>query len=426
MRTTTLTTPRSVRIDYPNSIAFMYSRQPVIVTFPGGASDVESVTATVTCKSTGRTYSESRTPYDSRADFDISRIMQLLAPDVDLLFQRLDHNAGRSLSEAFTLSVSYRATNGNVQGIITEAGITAMYGALDAGEIYGAHNQRRLWVNFPQTFNLWTDEQGDTAFVLSDAYIYPDTVGAGPCWECDLIGAMLDAGDLENFRKMLPGRTLHNIGLTWRTRIEKGVEVPEEFRTVTLVPDYSKPGDGTYLRWLNRRGEVSYCLFKNSELRVTSAVDNNFSKYYEGDPTVPVSGAYTNSQKADYREARELILGAAGLSFDEFEDVCDLATSPLIERLMPDVPEEDTDVQVVYDGGTAGTDSGVVVDSEAGDEMAVYGGKAAPDRLEAAQYVWQRVTVAAGSYSRNIRRRTPNGQDVEIVIELPERNTIKL
>ena len=83
-------------------------------------------------------------------------------------------------------------------------------------------------------------------------------------------------------------------------------------------------------------------------------------------------------------------------------------------------------MQVVYDGGTAGTDSGVVVDSEAGDEMAVYGGKAAPDRLEAAQYVWQRVTVAAGSYSRNIRRRTPNGQDVEIVIELPERNTIKL
>jgi hypothetical protein len=58
--------------------------------------------------------------------------------------------------------------------------------------------------------------------------------------------------------------------------------------------------------------------------------------------------------------------------------------------------------------------------------MAVYGGKAAPDRLEATQYVWQRVTVAAGSYSRNIRRRTPNGQDVEIVIELPERNTIKL
>ena len=315
MRTTTLTTPRSVRIDYPNSIAFMYSRQPVIVTFPGGASDVESVTATVTCKSTGRTYSESRTPYDSRADFDISRIMQLLAPDVDLLFQRLDHNAGRSLSEAFTLSVSYRATNGNVQGIITEAGITAMYGALDAGEIYGAHNQRRLWVNFPQTFNLWTDEQGDTAFVLSDAYIYPDTEGIGPCWECDLTSVIP-----EDFRRQLLIKTQYSIGLTWRTKIERGIETPEILRTVTLAPDFSKPGDGTYLRWLNRRGEVSYCLFKNSQLRVTSAVDNNFSKYYEGDPTAPVSGAYTNSQKADYREARELILGAAGLSFDEFED----------------------------------------------------------------------------------------------------------
>ena len=54
------------------------------------------------------------------------------------------------------------------------------------------------------------------------------------------------------------------------------------------------------------------------------------------------------------------------------------------------------------------------------------GDAAAPDRLKADDYLWQRVNVVAGSYARNIRRRTPNGQDFEILIELPERNTIKL
>lgn len=420
--TTTTTTGQALTIGYPNSVAFMYSPQLVRVT--GNAPTSAKVTVTLTHVGSGRQHTETRAFYDGAVRFDISRIMQLLAPDVDNLFQRLDYEIGESLTEAFSLRVSYVSETGQTTQILNVNDITGMYGALDQGEIYGEHTQRRLWRNFPQTFNLWADALGDSAFVLEDAYVYPDVTGDGPCHECDLVGTLQALGDTAGLAKILPGRPMRNVGLTWKKRVEKGAEIPEEFRTITLVPDDCK--DGTYLRWLNRRGEVSYWLFQNSQIRVTSAIDNNFARYYEDDPSTPVAGVYNNSQKTDYREARELILGAVGLSRDEYDDLCDLATSPLVERLLPNVAEEDTEVDIVYDGGNAKTKSDVIVESGANQDTEVDGGNARTGRLAASQYVWQRVNVAAGSYSRSIKRNTPNRQELEFVIELPERNTIKL
>lgn len=425
MRTSTIfLAGKALTIDYPNSVAFMYSPQLVRVT--GSEVAGAKIAVTLTHVRSGRQHTETRDFYERTALFDISRTMQLLAPDVDNILQRLSDIIAEGLTEAFSLSVSYVSATGQTTQILSVNDITGMYGALDSGEIYGEHSQRRLWVNFPQTFNLWENTFGETAFVLDDAYVYPRVSGYTPCHECDLIDAMLSNGDLEEFRRMLPEHPQRNIGLTWKTRIERGKEIPEEFRIVTLVPDFSKPGEGTYLRWLNRRGEVSYFLFKNSQIRVTSSISNTFSRYYDNDPSEPLAGAYNNAHKAEYREAREMVIGATGLSYDEFMDLCDLATSPVVERLMPEVPEEDTEVDVVYDGGKASTTTKIVVDSESEDTIEIEGGDAAPDRLKASQYLWQRVNVAAGTFARNIKRNTPNMQDLEIIIELPERNTIKL
>ena len=424
--TKSLTNPVAVfTIWYPNSVAFMYSPQKVEVQRAAvGTSGKAAVTVTHT--ESGRSYTEKRGFFNNVATFDISRIMQLLAPDVDQLFQRLDYETGQSLSEAFALQIDYIAADGTTQTLHTVNDITALYGALDQGEIYGEHTQRRLWRNFPQTFNLWKDAKGEVAFVLEDAYIHPDTKDGAPCFECDLIGTMEAIGDSAGLAEILPGRAMRDVGLTWLKRVENGAEIDEEFRTITLIPEDCKSGDGTYLRWLNRRGEVSYWLFKNSQIRTTSAVADSFERYYEGDPSAPVAGSYINTKKADYREARELVLGAVGLSRDEYEDLCDLATSPLVERLMPSVPEEDTEVDIVYDGGHAKTNSDIIVESGANQDTEVDGGNARTGRKTAAPYVWQRVNVAAGTYSRNIRRQTPSRQELEFIIELPERNTVKL
>ena len=121
-----------------------------------------------------------------------------------------------------------------------------------------------------------------------------------------------------------------------------------------------------------------------------------------------------------------MVLGAVGLSRDEFDDLCDLATSPLVERLMPDVLQEDTEVDIVYDGGDATTqDTDTLIESAAELDTEVEGGSASTGAVSQVNK-WQRVNVVAGTFERGIKRMTPSRQDLEIIIELPERNTIKL
>lgn len=423
MRNLTLTaTGRIVRIDYPNHIAFMYSRQPVIVKFISGAAGVTSVDVKLTCTTTGRTHTESRAPYSSHLEFDLSRIMQLLATDVDEITKRMDEESGQGLSEPFSLEVSYTASNTTTR--LLKADIVGMYGALDQGEIYGKHTQRRLWVNFPQTFNLWRDSDGITQFVTDEAFV-PTGASDEPCYECSFMDTLSALGEFDMIEALKRGIPPQTFGLSFLSRIEEGTETPQDLRAITLIPDLSRRQDGTYLRWLNRRGEMSYWLFTNSKLRVTTAVVDSFLRYYQGDPTVPENSIFQNPQKASYREAREMVLGAVGLSCDEFEDLCDLATSPVVERLMPDVQTEDAELEIVYAGGNATTDTSVLIESDASLDTDVDGDGAGTE-VVTPKNIWQRVNVVAGTFERGIRRMTPSRQDLEIIIELPERNTIQL
>ena len=380
--------PITLRIEYPNSVAFMYSRQPVRLAFESGAEDVSSVEVQVWQVRSGQTYTEARRLRLNSVEFDISRIMQLLGDGVDSLTQRANADSF-SFAEEFVFIVYLQTVKSRVQ-VLADM-MVGMYGALDQGETYGEHTQRRLWVNFPQTFNLWTDSNGRKAFVIGSDYINPTiaaTQESAPCHECDLMSALESEEKDDLIDALRNGMPLKNIGLTWTSRIQDGEETESQRRTITLIPELCKPADGTYLRWLNRRGELSYWLFTNSKLRVTTAQADSFTRYYEGDPTVPIGKVYRNPQKASYREAREMVLGAVGLSLDEFEDLCDLATSPIVERLMPPASGGMSDLAIVVK--------------------------------------WQRVNVVAGTFERGIRRSTPSRQDMEIIIELPERNTIQL
>jgi hypothetical protein len=93
---------------------------------------------------------------------------------------------------------------------------------------------------------------------------------------------------------------------------------------------------------------------------------------------------------------------------------------------MPDVLQEDTEVDIVYDGGDATTqDADVLIESAANLDTEVDGGDASTGKTTQTNK-WQRVNVVAGTFERGIKRMTPNRQDLEIIIELPERNTIKL
>lgn len=375
MRTTTIDTPMGpVFLYYPDAVAFMYSRQPVIVRFQE-TDEPESATVTVTNTETKRSHTEQRALYNNRADFDISRIMQMLAPDVDDITSRVDYETAKTLAQEFKLEVK---TTSMAEGF--EASITGMYGALDQGETYGMDTAMRLWVNFPQTINVWEDTRQGTGFVFSDASrVIPATSGAGPCWECDFKAIASQAPDKYEAMLSAPSYKLY---VTRRYTMEDGSLATPLTRTraITLTADHSKPKDGEYLRWLNRRGEMSYWLFTRSTLRIAASSEGAFRRYYEGNPSAPDGDIYKNRDKADFSEAREMALGTTATTLEEFEYISDLGTSPVVERMLT-------------------LSSGIR---------------------------WQRVNVTAGTYERQVKRDTPSRQDLEIIIQLPERNTVKL
>lgn len=371
MRTQQFTDPTVGTVQYPNAIAFMYSRQPVIVTCGNGAN--YEVTVTVTCTTNGgQSYTETRLMYNGRVEFDISRIMQVLAGDVDGVLQRLDYGEGRSLGEVFSLSVRVISIE-----VLNISDIQAMYGALDAGEVYGAPITYRFFYNYPQSFTMWYDvaDSFGVRFDGEDCEVPVDAIG-GPALSREVgISSWLSTNIAAKLRN---GRTIKG-WTTWLYKIQDGSQVSQEARETVIVPDLSPKGSGVYLRWLNRRGGVSYWLFTRSKIRVMSSRVDEFTRYYRGDLTVPLNDAYRNPQKVSYRELREMTIGAVQLNNEEFEYLSDLATSPVVERL-----------------------------------------------LDTNSTRWERVKVATTTFERDVKRATPSLQNLEVTIELLERNTIRI
>ena len=370
MRQEQIMTPEAGFVAFPNKIAFMYSRQPVIVQC--GDSDTYPVAVTVTCDTNGgASYTERRRLHKGRAEFDISRIMQLLAQGPDTLLQRLDAGDA-SLAEIFSLTVKIADT----VAFTLERGIQALYGALDAGESYGKGTRSvRLYANYPQTVNLWRNlPNASFAVVVNNKQYATETDATAPdCCEIGIRALLGDDAwaDIQNARQT-------TVLATWHSRIENGQAVLNPVRVFTIVPDNTPAGCGTYLRWLNRRGEVSYWRFDNAQLETAGAVAESFGRYYEGDPSTPSNGGFKNEDKRNFEETRRQTLTSTGVTDAEFETLCDLQVSPVVEML-----------------GEDGT-------------------------------LWHRVNVDAGTQSRRNRRDMPRLHDFEISITLPKRNTVQL
>lgn len=417
MRTQQITNPQNGSVQYPNAIAFMYSRQPVIVQC--GTADYET-TVKVTCETNGgASYTETRRMLNGRAEFDISRIMQTLARDVDEVLQRVDYTAGSSLAEVFSLEVS---VNGQTS-MSLQSGIQALYGALDAGEVYGQPATRRLFLNYPQTLNMWRDALGNFQTQFSGVTNSPSyAAGSATCREvCPqnfLSGALLSA---------LRGGVALSGWTSWLYRLQEGVQSTQQTRETVLIPDNSPRGCGVFLRWLNRRGEVSCWRFDKSQLETAGSVAESFRRYYDGDPAAPVDTVFRNEDKRSYDETRRLGITATGLSEEEFDDLCTLLTSPVVEMLYE--AEEYTGLGLVVDGGTAASVGASSVDGQdAGTTLTgLDGGAARQTQLHySAEDRWLRVNVDGGTQGRRNRRSAPRLHDFEATITLNHRNTPRL
>lgn len=363
-------------LQMPNTYAvYMYSPFPLIVT----STSLASVNLWVSCAATGLLHQETRALHEGRAEFDLSYIARLLAPDVDGVFSRPINQDGEA-APYVELEFELEAPDGQV---LTTVSLVGLYGAMDALEERFGAQRRRIWVNYPQTLQIWRDIYDEIRIngdYLEGDY-YPELIdipSALPMVEMD-VPLHLNETESQTLRDALKAGNTAEVTLSCRFGGRDTLQ-SQDLQYLTLVPDLTPRGAGTYLRWLHRDGTFGYWCFCNGTVGISAGKYSGFQRRIEGNPSEPVNGAYRNAAKQDFTEGRQLSLGTRCETAEEYEYLCGLATSPVVERL----------VEVNRD-----------------------------DR-------WQRVNVLPGSYSRSLRYNTPNGQLFEITVELPERNTINL
>ncbi len=376
-------------ISVPNLLSFMFSPQVVEIE---GLEPGDEVTVTATNSHTGESMSETKSYYREVLQFEMGRIIQILsALEPKKALTRIDYSntATKGMLQEYQLKVELK----NYEINALTAQVYLLPGAMDGGETYGIGRKlMRLFVNYPQTANCWTDQNLPLTFRSfnpsynasfngiqdTDIQAPDDICKNSKCSEVNVL-KWLEVHRPSAAQSLKNGNTITGFyGITFKVQ-EGSAETAEKANEyITLKPDTRT--DGVYLRWLGRNGEAEYWLFTPGKKSTSVAVNNTFTRF-EGDLAEPKDGVLGNSGYQDYTETRAITMGTGNVTLDEYERLCGLATSPVVEMLI---------------------------------------------RNEPGNYLWQRVNVAGGSYERNIRRSTPGLQTFEITINLPKRNTIQL
>lgn len=375
-------------VQYIDTPVFIFSPAPFLVNTPG-APDGYYYTLTVVNQETGKSYTETRQTRNGVATFELSAILQHLM-SFELSEALSARRRGLAPIEGFEIEL--HDTEGDY---VDYYFVKGCYGTLDQLETFrrsDARNPdpRRVWLNYPQTFLLWKDAKDSFHFDISEGTrIYP-TEGVSSdyeAYECNLMDALRENPDGHELLGALQAGIPATIGLSNYYEVDPTGEhkpnTPAYY--VRLLPDSAPLGEGTYLRWLHHDGSIGYWHFQNGALSVAAAEGKAFQRFVSGNPAEPaytgMRREYESSSKADLVESRVLQLGTYVNNAREFDYLCGLATSPVIDRY---VLQED------------------------------------------GQYAWQRVNIVPGSYAKNYRRNTPSRSAFEISIKLPQRNTILL
>lgn len=376
------------RIEYPELLAFMYSPLPISYRYLGTDTVSGSVTVQVTSNDTRQTFSETREISPSgTASFDISRICQELAPDLDRYIDALSTGSdeGFSLSAQFALSVSVRTGN-LTTNVVTAQSLYLRFGACDPGEVYSTRLVRRhLFTSYPQTIAVYGSKTQPAAILDKDGKTPLATFD-----DCQVVaeiplGNVIDSYGLDDYSEELWNNQVMDL-YTYGQKYRLG-EVNGSIGAIVRIEIDKTPSKAPgryFLRWLNRRGELRYWLFYGGDYKVAATVSESFKRLQGYDAYSLSNSTTVNPDKQNLSTTRTLTLGAPGVSAEDFDMLTELGASPVVHLL-------------TY-----------------------------PDDTAPYYQVWERVNVQAGTFTRSKRRETPQTLDFEITITLRELNNPKI
>lgn len=374
-------------IEYPDAVCFLSSPQPLRIRISASADEIpDNLAVSLTVDGgDGRSMTEEREfSYDAlvgelSVEFDTARMMQLCSQhspeDVLHMVQyRFDHGfkSGNPV-ESFVVAVAW-------DGYDAELSVSGIHGAYDPGDQRQGDRQVRLFVNYPQTVQLNggdPDEVGNDTFYDSPAG-YPGNLVLGESFrEVPVLAAIADV-DADHAAEIRAGAPFHGHYYTpFLYQRGEMIQVPSSSHRLDLIPDTRTRG--LYLRWLGRDGAVGYWLFQTSQKTTTGADTTAFDRFVFN-PSIPAGGVYKNSRMANRSLVRTVTAGDAGLSAAEMDLLSGLAASPVVEMLVDNTP---------------------------------------------GSYLWQQVTLSAVTVKQQDDSEGPKLGEVEVVVILPELNTVK-
>lgn len=363
----------SGRIEYPNEVA--YCNMPMLVRVTDDAKVY--VGAAVSIVVNGETYAEVRELRDGACVFDIARYAQMafVGKSVEYVLTDYQDKAQTApTAQEVELFVRMTKASGEFEDAVQDT-ICVVYGRLAIGETSGITRRRKWFVNLPQTFDFLSSPNTD---------IYLDVDGAEE--EITKLETYANYGqvyvNLSPYTYSAPGNARKaqlralNAPIVWGTGVGAG--------TVSYELEIDRCTSGVYLRWLDRRGQWCYYLFRvTGQTYNTSVVQEWQDGIVRDEHTIEQGGVYLASgqQYQQLSDAETLSLGAKLVDAETFDFLLSLTSASLV------------DMMVNKDAYVAG---------------------ATEDAM------WERVQIVAGSYARtaatlqdfvvSIKRRAQKGQ----------------
>lgn len=330
------------RIVYPNRLA--YSGMPALVSI-ADATAYDGVGITI--KVGEEYYSEARTLYGGSATFDISRYLQMAFLNKELAPQY----GGEPIKESALgqeVSAVVQLSNASGESLTALSFDTlALFGYIAYGQVNGGARHRKLWANFPQTFDFFINNSSEIYVEFEDNYQDYNTVAWGDYKQASVEVAI--PGTAKSAELYADGVIYLN-----------GATEVQGHTVYRLSVDRSK--SGVYLRWIDHLGQWCYHLLRCTGNNYTTKELQTWAIGELRDGIEPTNGVLQSGDFLHQQLSRQqtISLGAKLVDADTFDYLLSLTNSPRVEMLL----------------------------------------NAEDYQTKNAQPIWERVNIVAGSYAR--------------------------
>lgn len=315
-------------IEYPNEMA--YAGMPMVIQVEDTNNEVAGVGVTV--KVGDNYYTETRTLYNGRAAFDISRYAQMafVGKEFDYGYgEDYDQVKSSPLAQHIEVAVAFTDYEGDQYEDSLHFSVEALYGYIGIRQTNGGGVRKRRWfAKYPQTFDMYLSPSSEITLSIDGGEIldfYHNTSK-----EIEQVSVELSPW----YKSPSPTSRSATLKATDTSFLNGGYFYKGYDTAYKLTIDHST--SGVYLRWLDHLGHWCHYLFRVTGRNYNIKEKQSWQDGVLRDPLVPEGAVYLASGQHYHTLSQEetIQLGAKLVDAEEFEYLLSIASSPMVEVMV--------------------------------------------------------------------------------------------